>query len=161
TPPLQNTQLVLEPGRSIVASAGALVGSVIHLKRTSAQNFLVLDVGMNALMRPSLYQAYHEVRAVRRGAVAAPNAGGENPPLQMDVVGPICESADVLAHNRELPAFQRGDLVAFMDAGAYGFSMASRYNQQPLPAEVVVQGDQWRVVTQRETWEQMAEREAA
>ncbi|MBI1801222.1 MAG: diaminopimelate decarboxylase, partial [Chloroflexi bacterium] len=76
-----------------------------------------------------------------------------------DVVGPICESADVLGRDRALPDLKRGDLVAIMDAGAYGFSMASRYNQQPLPAEVVVQGDRWEVVTQRETWEQMAARE--
>ncbi len=146
-------QLVLEPGRSIVASAGTLVASVVHLKRTPTKNFLVLDAGMNVLMRPSLYGAYHEIRAISVGAQFIA-------PLPMDVVGPICESADVLGKDRELPLLKRGDLVAIMDAGAYGFSMASRYNQQPLPAEVVVQGDQWRVVTQRETYEQMAEREA-
>lgn len=143
--------LVLEPGRSIVGPAGALVASVLHLKRTPTKNFLVLDAGMNALLRPALYGAYHEIRPLRRSEVTSP--------LQMDVAGPICESADVLGQERELPVLKRGDLVAIMDAGAYGFSMASRYNQQPLPAEVVVQGGQWRVVTQRETWAQMAERE--
>ncbi len=141
--------LVIEPGRSIVGPAGALVGRVLHLKRTEAKNFLVLDVGMNALVRPSLYSAYHEIRPVREGS----------PSIVVDVVGPICESADVLGKERAMPELKRGDLVAVMDAGAYGFSMASRYNQQPLPAEVVVEGDQWRVVTQRETWAQMAERE--
>jgi diaminopimelate decarboxylase len=142
-------RLILEPGRSIVAAAGALVAGVVHLKRTATKNFLVLDTGMNALMRPALYSAYHEIQAVRAGP----------PAVTVDVVGPICESADVLGTERELPLLQRGDLVAVRDAGAYGFSMASRYNQQPLPAEVIVRGDTWQVVTQRETWEQMAERE--
>jgi len=144
--------IILEPGRSIVAPAGALVASVTHLKRTPEKNFLVLDAGMHTLLRPALYEAYHEIRPVRTGAI-------HELPLHMDVVGPICESADFLGHDRELPALQRGDLIVVMDAGAYGMAMASRYNQQPLPAEVVVQGDQWRVVTQRETYEQMAERE--
>lgn len=142
-------RLILEPGRSIVAEAGALVAGVLHLKRTGTKNFLVLDTGMNALMRPALYGAYHEIQPVRDGPLE----------VKVEVVGPICESADVLGSDRELPVLRRGDLVAVRDAGAYGYSMASRYNQQPLPAEVVVQGDTWRVVTQRETWEQMAERE--
>ena len=104
---------------------------------------------MNDLLRPSLYGAFHEIQAVRPSQSL----------LTVDVVGPICESADVLGRDRELPALRRGELVAIRDAGAYGFSMASRYNQQPLPAEVVVQGSQWRVVTRRERWQQMAERE--
>jgi diaminopimelate decarboxylase len=141
---------ILEPGRSIVAPAGALVASVTYLKRTPTKNFVVTDAGMHSLMRPALYEAYHEVRAVRPRSEAK---------VLADVVGPICESADFLAHDRTLPVMTRGDLIAIMDVGAYGFSMASRYNQQPLPAEVVVQGKEWRVVTQRETWEQMAERE--
>jgi diaminopimelate decarboxylase len=144
-----DARLVLEPGRSIVGPSGALVAGVIHLKRTAARNFIVLDAGMNDLLRPSLYGAFHEIQAVHASQ-----------PLQtVDVVGPVCESADVLGLARELPALRRGDLVAMRDAGAYGFSMASRYNQQPLPAEVVVQGNRWRLVTRRETWEQMAERE--
>jgi diaminopimelate decarboxylase len=142
-------RLVLEPGRSIVGPSGALVAAVIHLKRTGAKNFLVIDAGMNDLLRPSLYGAFHEIQAVRPS----------QPLLTVDVVGPICESADVLGRDREMPVLRRGELVAIRDAGAYGFSMASRYNQQPLPAEVVVQGSQWRVVTRRETWQQMAERE--
>lgn len=146
---LKDTQWILEPGRSIVAPAGALLTTVIHLKRTGAKNFLVTDAGMNDLLRPALYGAYHEVRPVRDAA----------PSLRVDVVGPICESSDVLAKARELPALARGDLVAIMDAGAYGYAMASRYNQQPLPAEVVVQGNRWRIATERETYEQMAERE--
>ena len=145
----QGTGLVLEPGRSIVGPAGVLLAKVIHLKRTSANNFVVTDAGMNDLMRPALYGAYHETRPVRESA----------PVLTADVVGPICESSDVLAKARELPALARGDLLAIMDAGAYGYAMASRYNQQPLPAEVVVQADTYRVVTQRETYEQMAARE--
>ena len=144
------SRLVLEPGRSIVGASGALVAAVIHLKRAGTKNFLVIDAGMNDLLRPALYSAYHEIQAVRPSA----------PLLTMDVVGPICESADVLGRDRELPALQRGELVAIRDAGAYGFSMASRYNQQPLPAEVIVHSGQWRVVTQRESWQQMAEREA-
>jgi diaminopimelate decarboxylase len=148
-PALRDSRLVLEPGRSIVGPAGALLAAVVHVKRTSAKTFVVVDAGMNDLLRPALYGAWHEVRAVRDGAAA----------LTADVVGPICESSDVLAKGRELPALQRGDFVAVMDAGAYGYSMASRYNQQPLPAEVVVEGDRWRVATQRETYAQMAERE--
>jgi diaminopimelate decarboxylase len=144
-----DVRLVLEPGRSIVGPSGALVAGVTYLKRTGAKNFLVIDAGMNALLRPSLYSAFHEIQAVR----------ASQPLLTVDVVGPICESADVLGRDRELPALRPGDLVAIRDAGAYGFSMASRYNQQPLPAEVVVHGGQWRVVTRRETWQQMAERE--
>ena len=143
------SRLILEPGRSIVAASGALVAAVTHLKRTVNKHFLVIDAGMNDLMRPALYSAWHDIQAVRAGPVE----------VSVDVVGPICESADVLGRERELPALGRGDLVAILDAGAYGFSMASRYNQQPLPAEVVVQGSRWRVATKRETWPQMAERE--
>ncbi|MBI5879121.1 MAG: diaminopimelate decarboxylase [Chloroflexi bacterium] len=148
---LQGSRLVLEPGRSMVGPAGALLATTVHVKRTSAKTFVVVDAGMNDLLRPALYGAWHEVRAARDGL----------PALTADVVGPICESSDVLAKDRELPAIRRGDLIAVMDAGAYGFAMASRYNQQPLPAEVVVQGERWQVSTRRETYEQMAERESS
>jgi diaminopimelate decarboxylase len=161
TSPLHDMWFILEPGRNLVGTAGALVASVVHLKRTETKNFLVLDTGMNALMRPSLYDAYHEIVSVRVPQTSEVRlaASEVSRHIKVDVVGPICESADVLGKERELPILKRGDLIAVLNAGAYGFSMASRYNQQPLPAEVVVQGDTWRVVTQRETWEQMAERE--
>jgi len=138
-------RIILEPGRSIVGSAGALVASVLYLKKTRAKNFLVLDAGMNALIRPALYAAYHTVKPVWDAPAA----------LTADVVGPICESTDVLAETRQLPELRRGDLVAVLDAGAYGFAMANRYNQQPLPAEIVVKEDQFWVVRKRESYAEM------
>jgi len=134
-------RLILEPGRSIVGAAGALVAQVVGVKRTAGKTFVVLDAGMNALLRPALYGAHHRVWSVREGLDE----------IVADVVGPICESADVLAWERTLPALSRGDLVAFMDAGAYGFSMASQYNGQPRPAEVVVRGDRFAIARRRET----------
>jgi diaminopimelate decarboxylase len=113
---------------------------VIYRKRSGGKNFLVADAGMNDLLRPSLYDAYHEVRPVIDGAAAAP----------ADLVGPVCESGDYLARDRELPDAAEGDLLALTSAGAYGFSMASNYNSRPRPAEVLVKGDRWAVVRERE-----------
>lgn len=136
--------LLLEPGRAIVGPAGALVCRVLHTKRTVEKNLVVLEAGMNALLRPALYDAYHRVQPVHE----AP------PAITADVVGPICEQADVLAKERQLPLLARGDLVAVMDTGAYGFALASHYNQQPLPAEVVVRGEKFRVTRK---WESLAD----
>jgi len=146
---LHGARLALEPGRSMVAPSGVLLATTTHVKRTGYKTFVVVDAGMNDLLRPALYDAWHEVRPLRDGPAA----------MTANVVGPICESSDTLAKDRDLPAMQRGDALAIMDAGAYGMAMASRYNQQPLPAEVVVQGNAWRVATKRETYEQMAARE--
>ncbi len=136
--------LVLEPGRAIVGNAGILVTSVLYHKDSGEKRFLIVDAGMNDLIRPSLYHAFHEIKAVvepvsREKAV-------------FDVVGPICESGDFLAKDREMPEVQDGDLLAVMSAGAYGFSMASTYNSRMRPAEVMVRGSEYFIVRDRETY---------
>ena len=134
------TKILCEMGRYIAGNAGALLTSVIYRKKSGEKNFIVADAGMNDLLRPSLYDAYHEVRSVKEdGSVA--NA---------DLVGPVCESGDYLARGRELPDAAEGDALAVMSAGAYGFSMASNYNSRPRAAEVLVRGDRWAVVRERE-----------
>ncbi|HEX2728380.1 MAG TPA: diaminopimelate decarboxylase, partial [Rubrobacteraceae bacterium] len=133
-------ELILEPGRFIVGNAGVLVTTVLDRKISGGKNYIVTDAGMNDLLRPSLYDAYHEVRAARE----------DTPLANADLVGPVCESGDYLARDRDLPAAAEGDLLAVMSAGAYGFSMASNYNSRPRPAEVMVRGDSWAVVRERE-----------
>ncbi len=135
-------ELVLEPGRYLVAEAGVLVASVIYLKESAERRFLVLDAGMNALVRPAMYGARHGVLPLR-----APEPG--EPLLAMDVVGPICESSDVFGRDYLLPRLGRGDRVAFLTAGAYGMVMASDYNSRPAPAEVLVDGPRWAVIRPR------------
>jgi diaminopimelate decarboxylase len=134
------TRIVCEMGRYIAGGAGALMTRVIYRKQSGEKDFIVTDAGMNDLLRPSLYDAHHEVRAVSEDGTVA-NA---------DLVGPVCESGDYLARDRELPDAREGDLLAVMCAGAYGFSMASNYNSRPRPAEVLVKGDRWAVVRERE-----------
>jgi diaminopimelate decarboxylase len=135
-------ELLLEPGRFLVAEAGALMARVIYIKEGDERPFAILDAGMNDLMRPALYDAYHEILPV---VEADPTA-----PLQpTDVVGPICESSDIFARGRPLPALAAEDLVAFLGAGAYGAVMASDYNARPLAAEVLVDGDRFSVVKPR------------
>ena len=135
-------QLVLEPGRSLVGNAGVLLTTVQYLKHTEARNFAIVDAAMNDLMRPALYQAWHGVLPV---APRTTNA------TLYDVVGPVCESADWLARDRQL-ALAEGDLLAIESAGAYGFVMAGNYNSRPRPAEVMVDGEQFHVIRQRETF---------
>jgi len=134
------TKILCEMGRYIAGNAGALLTSVIYRKKSGEKSFIVADAGMNDLLRPSLYEAYHEVRAVKEDG-SLTNA---------DLVGPVCETGDYLARDRELPDAAEGDLLAVMSAGAYGFSMASNYNSRPRPAEVMVKGDSWAVVRERE-----------
>lgn len=136
-------RLVLEPGRSLVAAAGALVAQVLHLKRGVDATRVVLDTGMNALIRPSLYEAYHAILPLRDAA----------PAMTVDVVGPNCESADVVGRARALPALASGDRVAVMDSGAYGYALASNYNSRPRPAEVAVRENRWWLIRPAETWE--------
>ena len=140
---------MLEPGRSLVADAGLLVAEVLYVKRQAGQVFYILDASMAELIRPALYDAHHEVVPLRKTA-------GET--VMAQVVGPVCESADVLARDRELPELRAGDFVALMTAGAYGMSMASNYNARPRPAEVVVSesGAEWRVSRRRETFDDLA-----
>ncbi|HEX2181654.1 MAG TPA: diaminopimelate decarboxylase [Rubrobacteraceae bacterium] len=134
------TKILCEMGRYIAARAGALLTRVIYRKKSGEKDFIVADAGMNDLLRPSLYDAHHEVRAV-----------SEDGSLKdADLVGPVCESGDYLARDRELPDAREGDLLAVMCAGAYGFSMASNYNSRPRPAEVLVRGERWAVVRERE-----------
>jgi diaminopimelate decarboxylase len=135
--------IVIEPGRSIVGPAGVLVGTVIDLKpRATASEFAVLDAGMTELMRPALYDAFHRIEPVR------PASGDLH---HYEIVGPVCESTDVVGRDRLLPPLAVGDLLAIRDAGAYGAAMASNYNRRPLPAEVLVDEGRWRVIRRRQT----------
>ena len=137
-------EILIEPGRSIAGSAGVLLTRVLYRKRTQHKEFIVVDAAMNDLIRPALYQSHHEIipvnRAAGRGAVTA------------DVVGPVCETGDFLARDRELANVFPGDLLAVCTAGAYGFVLASNYNARPRPAEVLVESGAWRVVRDRETY---------
>ena len=143
--------LAFEPGRVIVANAGALIARVLHIHaRPEGRRFLVLDAGMNDLVRPAMYEAYHDIRPVR------PRPGE---PVAYDVVGPVCETGDTFARNRLLPPLEAGDLVALMSAGAYGASMSSEYNARPLAAEVLVKGDKYSVIRRRPTYDEMLARE--
>jgi diaminopimelate decarboxylase len=139
--------IVVEPGRSIVGPAGMLVARVVDLKpRQEPSEFAVIDAGMTELMRPALYGAYHRIDRVRAGRGA---------PKVYEIVGPVCESSDVVGRDRLLPELSVGDLVAIRDAGAYGSAMASNYNRRPLPAEVLVDDGHWRVVRRRQTVDDM------
>jgi diaminopimelate decarboxylase len=137
--------LSFEPGRLIAANAGVLVSRVIYVKHGEAKHFLIIDAGMNDLIRPALYEAHHEIVAIREPAV-----GSARP--RYDVVGPVCETSDLFAAGRPLPELKSGDLVAILSAGAYGAVMASDYNARPRLAEVLVYGEQWGIVRPRETY---------
>jgi diaminopimelate decarboxylase len=140
---------VLEPGRFLVGNAGILVARVQYVKDNPFKKFVIVDAAMNDLIRPSLYQAHHEIRAVRQT--------GEQ--MHGDVVGPICESGDFLAQDRELPAVRQGDLLAVLSAGAYGFAMSSNYNSRPRAAEVMVSGSEAKLIRRRETWDDLVAQE--
>ena len=142
--------LILEPGRVIVGNAGILMTKVLYVKKGAEKNFIVVDAGMNDLIRPSLYGSYHHIQPVvrRRG-----------PKIQADVVGPICESGDFLGQDRFLPLPAPGDLLAVMSAGAYGFVMSSNYNSRPRAAEVLVSGRTFQVIRKRETYAQLIAQE--
>jgi diaminopimelate decarboxylase len=133
---------MIEPGRFIVAHSGALVARVLYVKRNGKKTFVITDAAMNDLIRPALYQAHHEIVPVM------PRAGKSK---VVDVVGPICESGDFFAHDRKLPPLEAGDLVAILDAGAYGMAQSSNYNTRLRPAEVLVEGAKARLIRRRET----------
>ena len=135
-------RLLIEPGRFIVAQAGALVTRVVEIKRNGKKTFVVTDAAMNDLIRPALYQAYHEIVPV------SPRAGK---PRAVDVVGPICETGDFFARDRQLAPVEPGDLLAILDAGAYGMAESSNYNTRPRPAELLVEGAKARLIRRRET----------
>ena len=139
-----DVKVLVEPGRLLVANAGVLLSRVLLRKQGQRRRqFVVVDAGMNDLLRPALYQAHHAIEPVGR-----PRRGTE----VVDVVGPVCESADVLARRRRLPPLHTGDLLVLRTAGAYGMAMASQYNARPRPAEVLVQGRSWRIIRARETY---------
>ena len=138
--------LIFEPGRVIVGNAGVLLTKVLYTKRTPSKDFVIVDSGMNDLLRPSLYGSYHQILPVTKH-------GRET--QVVDVVGPICESGDFLARDRGLPMVQQGDLLAVMSAGAYGFTMSSNYNSRPRVAEVLVKDDRFTVVRKRESYEDL------
>jgi len=146
-----DVQLAFEPGRMIAANAGVLIAQVNHVhERPEGRKFLVLDAAMNDLLRPAMYDAYHDIRPVRpRG----------EPSVTYDVVGPVCETGDTFTRDRVLPPLEAGDLIAFMSAGAYGAAMASEYNSRLLVPEVLVKGDQFAVVRPRPTYDDMLDRE--
>jgi len=134
--------LLLEPGRFIVAQAGALLARVLYVKKNGSKTFVITDAAMNDLIRPALYQAHHEI---------LPVVQGKGKLKAVDVVGPVCESGDFFARDREMTALKPGDLVALLDAGAYGMSLSSNYNTRTRPAEVLVEGRRARVIRRRET----------
>lgn len=142
-----DVKLILEPGRFIAGNSGILVTKVTYVKRTRAKNFVIVDAAMNDLIRPSLYDAYHEVLPVVRRAVRGQ--------ILVDVVGPVCESGDVLARDRRLPIFEPGELLAIMGAGAYGFTMSSNYNSRPRASEVMVIKGKFYIVHERETYDDL------
>ena len=142
--------LFLEPGRSLLAPAGTLLTRVLYLKENRGRRFVIVDAGMNDLLRPSLYEAFHRIEpVVARGRSV----------VRADIVGPVCETGDFLARDRDLEAVEPGDLLAIRDAGAYGYVMASNYNQRPRPAEVLVEDGQVRLIRRRETLEDLVRTE--
>lgn len=143
--------LILEPGRVIVGNAGVLITKVVYTKKTESKEFLIVDAGMNDLVRPSLYGAFHAIQPVEKRARES---------HVVDVVGPICESSDFIARDRALPELRAGEFLAVMSAGAYGFSMASNYNSRPRAAEVLVNGARFEIARERETWDDLVRGEA-
>jgi diaminopimelate decarboxylase len=142
--------LLLEPGRSLVASAGGLLTRVLYVKPGHGKRFVVVDAGMNDLLRPALYDSFHRVEPVRARGRA---------PERVDVVGPVCESSDFLARGRDLEPPEPGDLLLVRDAGAYGFAMASNYNMRPRAAEVMIENGKTRLIRRRETFEDLVRTE--
>ena len=176
-PPLRDLgiRILVEPGRFLIGNAGVLLTRVRYIKQTGSKKFAIVDAGMNDLIRPALYQSYHEIVPVikpstltptlsleGRGGREAPGEGesvslshSKNKSGKIDIVGPVCESGDFFALDREMPELQEGDLLAIMSAGAYGFVMASNYNSRPLPAEALVRGDKFALIRKRQTWDDL------
>ena len=142
--------LMIEPGRALVGSAGLLLSRVLYVKAGRSRDFLIVDAAMNDLLRPALYDAWHDIQPV-----AASTAAQAHAPRHYDVVGPVCETGDTFAVQRPLPPLQPGDLIAFTNAGAYGAVMASTYNTRPLVPEVLVHGERFAIVRKRPTFEEM------
>lgn len=141
---LEEAHLLLEPGRFIVAQAGALLARVLVVKKNGAKTFVITDAAMNDLIRPALYHAHHEILPVRQ-------ASGKSKPVTADIVGPVCESGDFFARDRSIAALKPGDLIALLDAGAYGMTQSSNYNSRTRPAEVLVEDAKAMLIRRRET----------
>jgi diaminopimelate decarboxylase len=164
-------RILLEPGRLLVGNAGVLLTRVRYIKRTGQKKFAIVDAGMNDLIRPALYHSYHEIVPVEEPICRAsasdaavkskstrlrlPTARRESKTEKIDIVGPVCESGDFFALDRQMPELREGDLLAIMSAGAYGFVMASNYNSRPLPAEALVRGDKFALIRHRQTNEDL------
>ena len=150
-PPLRElgARILVEPGRFLVGNAGVLLTRVLYIKETGRKKFAIIDAGMNDLIRPALYESYHQIVPVIQPSMS------RNKTEKMDIVGPVCESGDFFAQDREMPELRPGDLLAVMSAGAYGFVMASNYNSRPLPAEALVRGDQVALIRKRQTIEDL------
>jgi diaminopimelate decarboxylase len=144
----ESAHLLLEPGRFIVAQAGALLTRVLYVKKNGAKTFVITDAGMNDLIRPALYHAHHEILPIKQPAGKRPTENEEN---KVDIVGPVCESGDFFARDRALPPVKPNDLALLLDAGAYGMSQTSNYNTRPRPAEVLIDGATAKLIRRRET----------
>ena len=140
-------KILFEPGRFMVGNAGVLVSQVVYIKKAEHKKFVIVNAGMNDLIRPALYEGWHEIVPLKQPSSAKTE--------KVDVVGPICESGDFFAQDREIPPVKEGDYLAVMSAGAYGFSMASNYNSRPLPAEVLVRGNRTDIIRTRQTLAEM------
>ena len=136
---------IFEPGRVMAGNAGILITRVLYVKKGAEKTFVVVDAGMNDMIRPSFYDAYQEIQALKR----------VDKTMKADVVGPICESGDFLAKDRVISAVTSGDYLCIMSAGAYGFTMASNYNSRPRAAEVLIKGKQFHVIRERESYEDL------
>ena len=159
-PPLRKLEIriLLEPGRFLVGNAGVLLTRVRYIKKSAAKTFAIVDAGMNDLIRPALYQSYHEIVPVCSGSGSDTSQNpirSKSRTEKIDIVGPVCESGDFFALDREMPELHEGDLLAIMSAGAYGFVMASNYNSRPLPAEALVRDDKFALIRKRQTWEDL------
>jgi diaminopimelate decarboxylase len=154
-PPLRElgVRILVEPGRFLVGNAGVLLTRVCYIKHTGDKKFVIVDAGMNDLIRPALYHSYHEIVPVKQPITSMSKS--KNRTGKVDIVGPVCESGDFFALDREMPELHEGDLLAIMSAGAYGLTMASNYNSRPLAAEAMVRGDKFALIRQRQMWEDL------
>ena len=148
----KEVKLIMEPGRFLVGSAGLLITQVLYKKKRGKKIFIVVDAGMNDLIRPSLYNAYHQIKKLEK-------SDGTEPAETVDVVGPVCETTDFFALERNLPQIQEREYLAIMDTGAYGFSMSSSYTARPRAAEVLVKGNHWWIIRERETYSDLVKGE--
>jgi diaminopimelate decarboxylase len=160
-PPLRElgVRILVEPGRFLVGNAGVLLTRVRYIKQTGSKRFAIVDAGMNDLIRPALYQSYHEIVPVEdprvRTITSTSSSKSGNKTEKIDIVGPVCESGDFFALDREMRELHEGDLLAIMSAGAYGFAMASNYNSRPLSPEALVRGNLLALIRKRQTWEDL------